>query len=43
LRLGAQEVVVSKNQSEMEKHAGSFDFILDAVSADHDLNAYIRF
>jgi len=26
----------------MRKHAGSFDFILDAVSADHDLNAYIN-
>jgi uncharacterized zinc-type alcohol dehydrogenase-like protein len=42
LRLGAHEVVVSKNPSEMQKHAGSFDFILDAVSADHDLNAYIQ-
>jgi alcohol dehydrogenase (NADP+) len=41
LRLGAHEVVVSKNQAEMQKHAGSFDFILDAVSADHDCNAYI--
>jgi uncharacterized zinc-type alcohol dehydrogenase-like protein len=26
----------------MEKHAGSFDFILDAVSADHDINAYLN-
>jgi alcohol dehydrogenase (NADP+) len=26
----------------MNKHAGSFDFILDAVSADHDVNAYIN-
>ena len=26
----------------MKKHAGSFDFILDAVSADHDINAYIN-
>ena len=26
----------------MQKHAGSFDFILDAVSADHDLNAYLQ-
>jgi uncharacterized zinc-type alcohol dehydrogenase-like protein len=41
LRLGADEVVVSKNADEMEKHTGSFDFILDAVSADHDINAYI--
>jgi uncharacterized zinc-type alcohol dehydrogenase-like protein len=42
LRLGADEVVVSRNADEMNKHAGSFDFILDAVSADHDINAYIN-
>jgi alcohol dehydrogenase (NADP+) len=42
LRLGAKEVVVSKNQAEMQKHAGSFDFILDTVSAQHDLNAYLQ-
>ena len=42
LRLGADEVAVSRNQDEMRKHAGSFDFILDAVSADHDINAYIQ-
>jgi uncharacterized zinc-type alcohol dehydrogenase-like protein len=41
-RLGADEVVVSRNASEMQKHVGSFDFILDAVSADHDINAYIN-
>ncbi|MBS0196194.1 MAG: NAD(P)-dependent alcohol dehydrogenase [Planctomycetes bacterium] len=40
-RLGADEVVISKNADEMAKHAGSFDFILDTVSADHDLNAYM--
>jgi alcohol dehydrogenase (NADP+) len=42
LRLGADEVVISKNADEMNKHAGSFDFILDAVAAEHDLNAYIQ-
>jgi uncharacterized zinc-type alcohol dehydrogenase-like protein len=42
LRLGADEVVVSRNADEMNKHTGSFDFILDAVSADHDINAYIQ-
>jgi len=42
LRLGADEVVVSGNADEMKKHAGSFDFILDAVSAEHDINAYIN-
>jgi uncharacterized zinc-type alcohol dehydrogenase-like protein len=41
LRLGADEVVVSRDADEMRKHAGSFDFILDAVAADHDINAYI--
>jgi uncharacterized zinc-type alcohol dehydrogenase-like protein len=42
LRLGANEVVISRNSNEMAKHAGSFDFILDAVSADHDINAYLN-
>ncbi len=42
LRLGADEVVLSRNANEMAKHAGSFDFILDAVAADHDINAYIN-
>ena len=41
-RLGADEVVVSGNADEMRKHAGSFDFILDAVSADHNIGAYIQ-
>lgn len=40
-KLGADEVVISKNAEEMQKHAGSFDMILDTVSADHDLNAYL--
>jgi uncharacterized zinc-type alcohol dehydrogenase-like protein len=42
LRLGADEVVVSRDANEMQKHTGSFDFILDAVSAHHDINAYIN-
>ena len=41
LRLGAHEVVNSRNATELQKHAASFDFILDTVSAEHDLNAYI--
>ena len=41
LRLGADEVVISRNADEMKKHTNSFDFILDAVAADHDINAYI--
>jgi uncharacterized zinc-type alcohol dehydrogenase-like protein len=42
LRLGADEVVISRNADEMKKHTGSFDFILDAVAANHDINAYIN-
>jgi alcohol dehydrogenase (NADP+) len=42
LGLGADEVVVSRNADEMKKHTGSFDFILDTVSADHDINAYLN-
>src|SRR5690606_21039788 len=41
-RLGAHEVVVSKDEAQMKAHAGSFDFILDTVSAKHDINAYIN-
>ncbi|HEX5961865.1 MAG TPA: NAD(P)-dependent alcohol dehydrogenase, partial [Rhodanobacteraceae bacterium] len=40
-RLGADEVVISKNAEAMGKHAGSFDFILDTVSASHNLDAYL--
>jgi alcohol dehydrogenase (NADP+) len=42
LRLGADEVAISRNTDQMSKHEGSFDFILDAVSAEHDINAYIQ-
>ncbi|HTZ95402.1 MAG TPA: NAD(P)-dependent alcohol dehydrogenase [Terriglobales bacterium] len=41
-RLGADEIVVSRNADEMQKHVESFDFILDTVSAAHDINAYIN-
>lgn len=40
-RLGAHEVVISRDADAMAKHASSFDFILDTVSAQHDLNAYL--
>jgi uncharacterized zinc-type alcohol dehydrogenase-like protein len=40
-RLGAHEVVNSKNDSEMLKHANTFDFILDTVPARHNINSYI--
>lgn len=42
LRVGAHEVVVSRNPEEMQAHAGTFDFILDTVSAPHDLNVYLN-
>jgi alcohol dehydrogenase (NADP+) len=41
-RLGAHEVVITKNEGALDKHQSSFDFILDAVSAQHDINAYLN-
>ena len=41
LRLGADEVVHSKNEAAMKKHLNSFHFILDTVAAKHDINAYL--
>jgi uncharacterized zinc-type alcohol dehydrogenase-like protein len=41
VRLGAHDVVVSRNTAEMQKQLGSFDFILDTVSAVHDVNVYL--
>ena len=40
-RLGAKEVVISKDQAQMKAHALSFDFILDCVSAQHPVDAYL--
>jgi alcohol dehydrogenase (NADP+) len=40
-KLGADEVVVTKDPAAVAKHAGSFDFILDCVSAPHDVNQYL--
>ena len=42
MRLGASQVVLSKEPEQMAAHAGSFDFILDAVSAEHDINVYLQ-
>jgi uncharacterized zinc-type alcohol dehydrogenase-like protein len=39
-RLGADEVVISKNPEEMAQHVQSFDFILNTVAAPHDLDQY---
>lgn len=41
VRLGANEVVLSNDASQLAAHAGSFDMILDTVSAAHDLNMYL--
>jgi uncharacterized zinc-type alcohol dehydrogenase-like protein len=40
-RLGADEVVISKNPGEMAAHANSFDFILDTVAGTHDISRYL--
>lgn len=42
LKLGAHEVVVSKDEAQMAAQADSFDFILDTVSATHDINAFLN-
>jgi uncharacterized zinc-type alcohol dehydrogenase-like protein len=42
LRLGADDVVISRNTNEMRKHVNSFDFILDAGSAEHDIDSYLK-
>jgi uncharacterized zinc-type alcohol dehydrogenase-like protein len=39
-RLGASEVIISKDEAQMAAHAGSFDLIIDTVSANHDLMPY---
>ncbi|MCI0915783.1 NAD(P)-dependent alcohol dehydrogenase [Pseudomonas stutzeri] len=41
LRLGASEVVISKNPDEMAAHLNSFDFILNTVAAPHNLDAFV--
>ena len=40
--LGADEVVISTDKAQMKAHRASFNFILDCVSAEHDVNAYLR-
>ena len=42
MKLGADEVVISKDEDAMQKHNNSFDFILDTVSAQHDLGLYLN-
>jgi uncharacterized zinc-type alcohol dehydrogenase-like protein len=40
-RLGAHEVVISKDADQMAAHANSFDFILNTVAASHDLDQFM--
>ena len=42
LRLGAHEVIISTDAKEMQKHAGTFHFILDTISAEHDIHGYLQ-
>jgi len=41
-KLGADEVIISRDSDAMQKQAGSFDFVLDCVSAGHDINPYLN-
>ncbi|SEA51779.1 uncharacterized zinc-type alcohol dehydrogenase-like protein [Flavobacterium gillisiae] len=40
-RLGAHEVLVSKDQEDMKKHQGSFDFILNTIPVGHEMDPYL--
>ncbi|MES2983980.1 MAG: NAD(P)-dependent alcohol dehydrogenase [Pseudomonadota bacterium] len=40
-KLGATDIIVSKDAADMAKHAGSFDFLLSTISAPYDVNAYL--
>ena len=41
-RLGADHVVLSKDKDQMQRYSGRLHFVLDAVSAEHDINAYLK-
>src|SRR5271167_938453 len=41
-RLGASEVIISKDAEAMAKHANSFDLLIDTVAANHDLSPYFN-
>jgi len=40
-RLGADEVLVSRDPAQMKAHAGSFDFLLNTIPVSHDTNPYM--
>lgn len=41
-KLGADAVLISKEEEEMKKHEGSFDFLLNTVPVKHDINPYLK-
>ncbi|MET7027875.1 NAD(P)-dependent alcohol dehydrogenase [Sediminicola luteus] len=41
-KLGADEVLISKEEEQMKKHAGSFDFLLNTIPVGHDMNPYVN-
>lgn len=41
-RLGADDVIISKDKDEMAKHKNSFDFLLNTVPVKHDINPYLQ-
>ena len=41
-RLGADEVILSKDKTQMKANANTLHFVLDCVSAQHDVNAYLK-
>lgn len=40
-KLGADEVLISKDEQQMKDHAGSFDFLLNTIPVGHDMNPYV--
>jgi uncharacterized zinc-type alcohol dehydrogenase-like protein len=41
-RLGADEVLISTDEEQMQEHAGSFDFLLNTIPVGHDIDPYIQ-
>lgn len=41
-KLGADEVLISKDEEQMKKHTGSFDFLLNTIPVGHDMNPYVN-
>lgn len=41
-KLGADEVIISKEEDQMKKHRGTFDFLLNTIPVGHDANPYLQ-